>query len=61
MSWAPRSSSASLLSAVLLLIACRSGGPVQPHKTLTGSAEPLQSAFNADSGLVRAIVLASPT
>lgn len=61
MSWAPTSSSAILLGTVLILAACRSGSPVQPHNTLSANAEPLRSAFNADSGRVRAIFLASPT
>jgi hypothetical protein len=42
------------------LAACRSGH-VAPHVTLTGSFAPLRAAFNADSGEVRAIFLASPT
>ena len=42
--------------------ACDSGGaPPRPHATLTGDADGLWSAFNADSGKVRAIFLASPT
>jgi len=52
---------ASLLSTALMLLSCSSGGPVQHHDALTSNAEPLRSAFNADSGRVRAIVLASPT
>ncbi len=52
---------AGLLSAALLLLSCSPGGPVQHHDILTGNAEPLRSAFNGDSGLVRAIWLASPT
>jgi hypothetical protein len=61
MNWAPTSSSAILLGTVLILAACRSGGPVHPHEPLRANAEPLRSAFNADSGRVRAIFLASPT
>jgi hypothetical protein len=52
---------ATLLSTALLLVSCSSGGPVQHHDALTANAEPLRSAFNADSGRVRAIFLASPT
>jgi len=52
---------ASLLSTALILVSCSSGGPVQHHDALTANAEPLRSAFNSDSGRVRAIILASPT
>jgi hypothetical protein len=34
---------------------------VQPHDPLGADAEPLRAAFNADTGHVRAIILASPT
>lgn len=37
------------------------GGAVSEHLTLSGSIEPLRAAFDADSGKVRAIFLASPT
>jgi hypothetical protein len=36
------------------------GGQVSPHENLA-SLDPLRAAFNADSGKVRAIFLASPT
>jgi hypothetical protein len=52
---------ATLLITTLLLISCRSEGPVQHHDSIAASAEPLRSAFNADSGIPRAIFLASPT
>jgi hypothetical protein len=52
---------ATLLITTLLLISCRAEGPVQHHDSITANAEPLRSAFNADSGIVRAIFLASPT
>ncbi len=52
---------AGLLGLTLILLSCSAGGPVQHHDALTENAEPLRSAFNADSGLVRAIWLASPT
>jgi hypothetical protein len=45
--------------AVGLFAACDRSNP-SPHMSLT-SLEPLRSAFNADSGKVRAIFLASPT
>lgn len=34
---------------------------MSPHVVLDGSLEPLRSRFDADSGKVRAIFLASPT
>ena len=43
-----------------LLAACDRSGPASAHETLT-SLDPLRSTFNADSGKVRAIFLASPT
>lgn len=48
------------LAATLLLVGCAGGGPGIPHQVLT-STDPLQRAFNGDSGHVRAIFLASPT
>lgn len=48
------------LAAALVLAGCRGGGAPIPHQVLT-SSEPLQRVFNADSGHVRAIFLASPT
>ncbi len=45
----------------LLLVSCSPKGPVQHHDLLRADAEPLRSAFNSDTGRVRAIVLASPT
>jgi len=44
-----------------LLMSCGPRGPVRPHTNLREGDQPLRSAFNADSGRVRAIVLASPT
>ena len=52
---------ATLLIATVLLMSCHAKGPVQPHDSITANAEPLRSAFNADSGIMRAIFLASPT
>jgi len=52
-SWAP------WLAA--LLFACVPAGPPAQHQALTASFEPLRAQFQADSGKVRAILLASPT
>lgn len=51
---------AGLAGALAMLAGCRSG-PVSGHTTLVSSYAPLRAAFNADSGKVRAIFLASPT
>lgn len=48
------------LLGALVLAACSRSGPASPHESLT-SLDPLRRAFNADSGKVRAIFLASPT
>lgn len=45
---------------VVAFTACGSGGPPSTHKVLQGDDAPLRAAFNADSGKVRAIFLASP-
>jgi hypothetical protein len=47
------------IAGAALLAAC-AGGPEAPHHSLTG-VDALRSAFNADSGKIRAIFLASPT
>ena len=50
-----------ILALLVLGIGCTQGTKVAiPHQTLATTA-PLQAAFNADSGHVRAIFLASPT
>jgi hypothetical protein len=53
----------ALLAMMTLLAAgCArlESGSARPHESLS-SIEPLRAAFNADSGKVRAIFLASPT
>lgn len=49
-----------MLMLFYALTACNRTPP-GPHVTLASSIEPLQDAFNRDSGKVRAIFLASPT
>jgi len=57
-----RNGSSGLLAVLALLFAsCRESGPRIDFVALDGSLEPLRSAFNADSGKVRAILLGSPT
>jgi hypothetical protein len=50
---------APLALAVGLVTSCNRGAP-SSHVTLS-SVDPVRNAFNADSGKVRAIFLASPT
>jgi hypothetical protein len=54
--WSP--GIAALVGAALF-VACK-GGASAKHETLS-SIDPVRAAFNADSGKVRAIFLASPT
>ena len=50
----------ALTLAAIALVGCKRSAPESPHTSLT-SLEQLRAAFNADSGKVRAIFLASPT
>ena len=50
----------ALMSAAIALAGCKRSAPQSPHTSLT-SLDQLRAAFNADSGKVRAIFLASPT
>jgi hypothetical protein len=52
--------SAVVLASATAFTACRRSVPEVPHVRLT-SLDPVRAAFNADSGKVRAIFLASPT
>ena len=51
---------ALLFAATVIMTACQGSEGAASHVRLT-SLEPLTAAFNADSGKVRAIFLASPT
>jgi hypothetical protein len=48
------------LFTIAVTTACDRSKSISPHETLTSLA-PLRQVFNADSGKVRAIFLASPT
>lgn len=43
------------------LAACQPSGPDRPHTALGADLSALHAAFNADSGKVRIVMLASPT
>lgn len=50
----------ALLVATAVLTSCNRTASQAQHETLA-SLDPVRNAFNADSGKVRAIFLASPT
>jgi hypothetical protein len=51
-----------LISSFLLMLAgCGAGGSAPAHTVLSDDLSPLRAQFNADTGKVRAIFLASPT
>lgn len=54
-----RRNGAWLTGLTLAAVGC--GGPTAEHLVVGDSVEPLAAAFEADSGKVRAIFLASPT
>jgi len=43
------------------LLACQPPGTDRPHTVLGSQAEQLREAFNADSGMVRVVMLVAPT
>lgn len=43
------------------LLACEPPGTNRPHTALGSQAQELRAAFNADSGMVRVVMLVSPT
>ena len=43
------------------LLACQPSGTDRPHTALDPQVQQLRAAFNADSGMVRVIMLVSPT
>jgi hypothetical protein len=49
------------IAFTMTLIACQPPGNDRPHTTLGSDAEQLRAAFNADSGMVRVVMLVSPT
>jgi hypothetical protein len=59
----PMSHSSHLSRIVLMaaLVACQPAGSDRPHTVLGSQAQELRAAFNADSGMVRVVMLAAPT
>ena len=49
------------LVGLIALGACQPGGSDRPHTNLDANVEALRSAFNADSGKVRVVMLVAPT
>lgn len=56
-----RSSHLPGIALATALVACQPAGPDRPHTVLGSEAQELRAAFNADSGMVRVVMLASPT
>lgn len=56
-----RSTSIGLAMAMAMLLGCQLPGKDRPHTALGPDAGALRSAFNADSGNVRVVMLLAPT
>jgi hypothetical protein len=51
----------TLVAALAGVLACQPSGTDRPHTSLGTNLDSLRTAFMADSGKVRVIMLASPT
>lgn len=49
------------VSVAAALVACQPSGSDRPHTSLRSDSEQLRVAFNRDSGMVRVVMLVSPT
>jgi hypothetical protein len=49
------------ISFAAALVGCQPPGNDRPHTALGPQAEQLRAAFNADTGMVRVVMLVSPT
>jgi len=56
-----RQSHSHWIALAAIFVACQPPGTDRPHTALGANAEQLRAAFNADSGMVRVVMLASPT
>lgn len=52
---------AKWLTAIPLLIACEGSGAGPRYESIGPRGEPLEGAFNAAEGKIRAVLLAAPT
>jgi hypothetical protein len=50
-----------IVAVALWVMACTPSGPSSPYRVITADGEPLRSAFNANVGKVRVIMLVAPT
>ncbi len=50
-----------IAAATLWVMACTPSGPSSPYRVITADGEPFRSAFNANVGKVRVIMLVAPT
>ena len=50
-----------IVAATLWVMACTPSGPSSPYRVITADGEPLRSAFNANVGKVRVIMLVAPS
>ena len=52
---------ACCVAGVAALLGCEPPGENRPHQALDSASAELRTAFNADSGKVRVVMLAAPT
>ena len=50
-----------LTTGMVLALACQPAGSDRLHVAMTAAADELRTAFNADSGKVRVVMLVAPT
>lgn len=50
-----------LAVSLFVMMACQPSGEDRPHTALGPDADELRTAFNADSGMVRVVMLVAPT
>jgi mercuric ion transport protein len=50
-----------IVAATLWIMACSPKGPSSPYHVITADGQPLKSAFNANVGKVRVVMLVAPT
>lgn len=50
-----------ILCLTVAVVACQPAGENRPHTTLAPDMQALRTAFNAESGKVRVVMLVAPT